>query len=183
VAAKILIAGVGYHDLRDLSLGPVLIERLAGDAWPAGVEVKDLSYGPVDVMHHLDECGPYERMIFVAGVRRYRQPGGVYSYRWRHALPPLDEIQACVAEAVTGIISLDNLLIIATYFGKLPRDVIVIEVEAVDDGWGEGLTPLIHTILPTVIETIRHYATEAWTAVLPHGHAHAVQVSDPREAS
>jgi hydrogenase maturation protease len=157
--AKILIAGVGYRNLRDMSLGPVLTDRLSQDAWPQGVEVEDLSYSPIGVMHNLDERGPYDRIIFVAGVRRDRQPGGVYSYRWEHQLPDPEEIQARVAEAVTGVISLDNLLIIATYFGKLPRDVMVIEVEAADASWGEGFAPYVETAIPKVIEEIRYYVT------------------------
>jgi len=39
--------------------------------------------------------------------------------------------------------SLENLLVIAAYFGKLPRDAVVIEVEALDDTWGEGLAPVM----------------------------------------
>lgn len=155
VSTKILIAGVGYRNLRDMSLGPVLIDRLVRDAWPHGVEVEDLSYGPVAVMHSLDERGPYDRIIFVAGVRRHRQPGGVYCYRWGHRLPAAEEVQARIAEAVTGVISLDNLLIIATYFGKLPRDVVVIEVEVADEGWGEEFTPQVEAAIPKVIEKIR----------------------------
>ena len=158
-SAKMLIAGVGYRNLRDMSLGPVLTDRLSQDAWPQGVEVEDLSYGPIGVMHHLDERGPYARIIFVAGVRRDRQPGGLYCYRWEHQLPDPEEVQARVAEAVTGVISLDNLLIIATYFGKLPRDVMVIEVEAAEASWGEGFTPDVETAIPKVIEQLRYYAT------------------------
>jgi hydrogenase maturation protease len=156
-SVKILIAGVGYRNLRDLSLGPVLTDRLSQDTWPPGVEVEDLSYGPIGVMHHLDEQGPYDRIIFVAGVRRDRQPGGIYCYRWEHQLPGPEEVQARVAEAVTGVISLDNLLIIASYFGKLPHDVMVVEVEAADAGWGEGLTPQVESAIPKVIEEIRSY--------------------------
>jgi hydrogenase maturation protease len=156
---KILIAGVGYRDLRDLSLGPVLMDRLAQDAWPAGIEVEDLSYSPIAVMHTLDEREPYDRMILVAGVKRQRPPGGPYCYRWDHRLPDAQEIQARVAEAVTGVISLENLLIIASYFGKLPDDVVVIEVEASDEGWGEGFTPYVESAIPAVIEAIRSYAT------------------------
>ena len=159
MTAKILIAGVGYRTLRDMSLGPVLMDRLVQDTWPHGVEVEDLSYGPVGVMHSLDEHGPYDRMIFVAGVRRHRQPGTVCCYRWGHQLPVAEEVQARVAESVTGIISLDNLLIIATYFGKLPRDVVVIEVEAADEGWGEGFTPDVEAVIPKVIDKIRSHVT------------------------
>jgi hydrogenase maturation protease len=154
---KILIAGVGYRNLRDMSLGPVLMDRLKLADWPQGVELEDLSYGPIGVMHNLDARGPYDRILFVAGVKRNRQPGGMYCYRWAHQLPDLEEIQARVAEAVTGVISLDNLLIIATYFGKLPRDVLVIEVEAADEGWGEGFSAHVQKAIPRVIAEIRRH--------------------------
>jgi Ni,Fe-hydrogenase maturation factor len=138
---RILFAGVGYRNLRDMSLGPVLMNRLMQDAWLPGVEIEDLSYGLVAVMHSLDDRGPYDRIILIGSVRRDWEPGGVYCYRWEHPLSDPEEVQARVVEAVTGVISLDTLLIIATYFGKLPRDVVVIEVEAADDSWGEGSRP------------------------------------------
>jgi hypothetical protein len=33
------------------------------------------------------------------------------------------------------------------------------EVEAADEGWGEGFTPEVESTLPAVIEMIRHYTT------------------------
>ena len=81
----------------------------------------------------------------------------MYCYRWAHQLPDPEEIQARVAEAVTGVISLDNLLIIATYFGKLPRDVLVIEVEAADEGWGEGFSAHVEKAIPRVVAEIRRH--------------------------
>jgi hydrogenase maturation protease len=154
-AAKILIAGVGYRHLRDLSVGPLLVDRLSQEQWPPGVDIADLSCSPIAVMHLLEEQGPYDRLLCIAGAQRQRPPGAVYSYRWDHRLPALDEIQARVAEAVSGVISLDNLLIIAAYFGKLPADVVVIEVEAADAGWGEGVTPPVEAALATVTDIIR----------------------------
>lgn len=152
--ARILIGGVGYRNLRDMSVGPLLSDRLQQCSWPEGVEVEDLSYGPIGVMHNLDDRPAYQRLILVAGVKREREPGRVYSYRWKHELPDEEEIQARVSEAITGVISLDNLLIIGSYFRKLPRDVSIIEVEAIDDNWGEELTPAVEDMLPAVIEEI-----------------------------
>ena len=156
-SARLLIAGVGYQNLRDMSLGPGLIERLGHEAWPPGVELDDLSYGPIGVLHTLEMRPPYDRIIFVAGVSRQRQPGRVYCYAWHHALPDLEDVQARVAEAVMGVISLDNLLIILTYFEILPRDVVVIEVEAADAGWGEGLSAPVAQAIPQVLATIHQH--------------------------
>jgi hydrogenase maturation protease len=153
----ILIAGIGYRNLRDMSVGPLLVDRLQQDDWPPGIDVKDLSYSPITMLHDFDDWPPYDRVILLAGVRRNRQPGGVYCYPWEHQRADTDEVQARVAEALMGVISLDNLLIIATYFGKLPRDVVVIEVEAADAGWGEGFTLAVEKALPQVLETIWQY--------------------------
>jgi hydrogenase maturation protease len=137
-----------------MSLGPVLIEQLRTADWPPGVELEDLSYGPLSVLHTLQARSPYDRIIFVAGVSRQRQPGTVYCYRWRHALPDPEEIQARVAEAVMGVISLDNLLVILTYFKRLPQDVVVVEVEAADTDWGNGLTAQVEAAIPHAVRAI-----------------------------
>jgi hydrogenase maturation protease len=154
-APRILIAGIGYSQLRDNSFGPILVAELRKLEWPEGIDVEDLSYGPVGVMHNLDERPAYEKIIFVAAVNRSRKPGGIYCYSWNRELPDPDEIQARVAEAVTGVISLDNLLIIATYFKKLPADVRVIEIEPIDEGWGDALTLEVEAAIPAIVERIR----------------------------
>jgi hydrogenase maturation protease len=152
---RILIAGIGYSQLRDNSFGPILIAQLQKLEWSQGIDVEDLSYGPIGVMHGLDERPPYEKIVFVAAVNRGRTPGGIYCYSWNHELPQPDEIQARVAEAVTGVISLDNLLVIATYFKKLPADVMVIEVEPADEGWGDGLTIEVEAAIPAIVQKIQ----------------------------
>ena len=55
-----------------------------------------------------------------------------------------------MAEAVTGVISLDNLLIVAGFFDALPADVVVIEVEPEDEGWGEGFSPAVQAAWPAL---------------------------------
>jgi Ni,Fe-hydrogenase maturation factor len=88
-------------------------------------------------------------------VQRGRVPGAVVRYSWSRRLPDDEEVQARVAEAITGVISLDNLLIIATYFDKLPRDVVVIEVQVADEDWGEALSPEVEGAIPRAIDEIR----------------------------
>jgi hydrogenase maturation protease len=150
---RVLIGGVGYRNLRDGSLGPYLADRLAEQAGN-GIEVEDVSYHPVGVSQNLQERPPYDRLVLVAAVRRGRPPGTIEAYRWNGALPPPDEIQARVAEAVTGVISLDNLLVVCGALGGLPEDVRVVEVEPADDGWGEGFSGELETRLPEVEEAV-----------------------------
>jgi Ni,Fe-hydrogenase maturation factor len=55
---RTLIAGVGYSNLSDLSVGPLVAAQLRGEEWPAHVEVDDLSYGPIAVVHRFAETLP-----------------------------------------------------------------------------------------------------------------------------
>ncbi|MBA2314480.1 MAG: hypothetical protein H0V87_03755 [Chloroflexi bacterium] len=133
----ILVGGVGYHDLRDLSFGPRLIERMGRETWPADVEVQDLSYGPMAVVQWLqDEPGRFDRLVLAGAVERGRTPGALVSYAWTQSAVPPDEVQGRVAEAVTGVLGLDNLLVIAQWFGVLPADTWVVELEPVELEWG-----------------------------------------------
>ncbi len=150
---RVLIGGVGYRHLRDGSLGPHLADLLAADS-PDGVEVEDLSYGPVAVSHTLRERPAYDRLVLVASVRRGRPAGTVESYNWQGELPPPAEVQARVSEAVTGVISLDNLLVVCAAFGGLPTDVRVVEVEPGDDGWGDGFSAEVAARLPEIMEAV-----------------------------
>jgi hydrogenase maturation protease len=150
---RVLVAGVGYRFLRDGSLGPYMADTLAPRAGN-GIEVEDLGYHPIGFKQNLDDRPPYDRIIFVAGVARGRTPGTIEAYSWDHALPSKEEIQDRVSEAVTGIISLDNLLIVTEALGTLPDDVRVVEAEPVDENWGEGFSPEIEAKLLEIEEVI-----------------------------
>jgi hydrogenase maturation protease len=156
---RVLVGGVGYRNLRDDSVGPWVADALAGRA-QNGIEVEDLSYGPVQITHNLQDRPPYDRLVLVGAVRRGRRPGSIERYRWDGELPPAVEIQARVAEAVTGVISLDNVLVVCGAFGGLPGDVRVVEIEPAEEGWGEGFSPEIEARLPDVLEAV-------WTSVAP----------------
>ena len=92
--------------------------------------------------------------VLVGSMERGREPGTVEAYRWHGDLPSRDEIQARVSEAVTGVISLDNTLIVCGALGGLPEDVRVVEVEPEDQGWGDGFSRTIEERLPEVLEAV-----------------------------
>lgn len=136
---RVLIGGVGYQHLRDLSAGLHVLARLgAGPALGDRVDLEDLSYGPIDVLFLLQRRPRYAAGIFVTGATRGRPPGSVACRRWEPSPITADELQDRVVEGLTGVISLDNLLYICGHFGALPSEVIVVEVEPADEGWGEG---------------------------------------------
>ena len=102
----------------------------------------------------------YGRIVLFASVERGREPGEVSCYRWPGDLPDAEEIQQRVGEAVMGVISLDNLLIIGGHFGVFPPDVVVVEVEPEETGWGADFTPRVVAALGEVIATVRRAALD-----------------------
>ncbi len=160
---RVLVAGVGYSHMRDLSIGPALVPFLQALDWPAGIDVDDLSFGPIAVVQRFqDHPGWYQRVVFVAGVVRGRRPGQITVSRWEGDLPPDGEVQQRISEAVTGVISLDNLLVIAERFGVLPADVVVVEVEPADTGWGEGFSPQVEARWNEILKTVQEVALRGY---------------------
>ncbi|MDP3768980.1 MAG: hydrogenase maturation protease [Dehalococcoidia bacterium] len=156
-----LVGGVGYRFTRDLAFGPLMIDRLRREAWARGVEVEDLSYAPVAIVQRWMDAPP-DRLILIGAVPRDgRTPGTFVRYCPSVVLPPPDEIQVRIGEALTGIISLDNLVIAAKAFGTLPRDVEVLEVEPVDHGWGEGLSTPIQAAASEALTALRELLAPA----------------------
>ena len=142
-----------------MSVGPWVADQLDG-ASDGGVEVEDVSYHPVGLSQNLQDRLPYDRVVLVGSLERGRPPGTVTAYRWDGELPGRDEIQQRVSEAVTGVISLDNTLIVCAALGGLPGDVRVVEVEPEDQGWGDGFSPTIEQRLPEVLEAV-------WSSTTP----------------
>ena len=156
---RVLVGGVGYRFLRDESVGPYMADLLARQP-PDGVEVEDLGYHSVGLAQNLQERPPYDRVVFVAAVRRGREPGTLETYRWSGVLPSAAEIQGYVGEAAVGMISLDGHLIVCGAFGGLPDDVRVVEVEPGEEGWGEGFSEPVVARLDEIEEAV-------WTSTRP----------------
>lgn len=156
---RVLVGGIGYRNLRDGSIAFHVIDRVAGQE-SNGLEVEDVSYHPVGLSQNLQERQPYDRIVLVASVARGRSPGTVTAYRWDQQLPDNDEIQTRVSEAVTGVISLDNTLVVCGALGGFPDDVRVVEVEPGSEQWGEELSPEVEERLPEIVKAV-------WTSTRP----------------
>jgi hydrogenase maturation protease len=164
VVRRTLIGGIGYRNLRDHSVGVAAVDHLALRDWPEGVVVEDVSYGPIAVLQRLED-EPADRrfaraVIVAAPLREGRLPGSVTCYRWDGVLPSSDEIQRAVADAVTGVIFLDNTLIVTRYFGALPEEVVVVEVEPEIHEFGETFSPAIAGIFDELCELVITLATD-----------------------
>ncbi len=142
---KVLIAGVGHPNLTDLSFGQIFLAHLKEQEWPENVDLENLSFGAIAVLQWFqDNPGKYDKVVFISAAERERREAGVLEvYHWK--FPRLHEpvVQECVAESVTGIISLDNLMVILQFFKALPPKVVVFDLEPVDSKIGFECSPEI----------------------------------------
>ena len=157
---RVLVGTVGYHLLRDYSIGPHLLPRLRALDWPLGVEVDELNWGPIAVVQQFETLPqPYDRVVILVATDSGREPGTITVQRWCGGLPSIAAIQDRVAEAVTGTISVHNLLIIGEYFRIWPSEVFLIDVQPGIEEAGETFTPEVEAVIPTVLETVWQVAT------------------------
>ncbi len=155
-ASRVLIGTVGYHLLRDYSIGPNLLPQLQSMDWPAGVVVDEMNWGPVAIVQQLETLPePYDRVVILTATDLAKPPGTITLRRWRGGLPPPEQIQDRVAEAVTGTISAENLLIIDEHFGIWPAETIVVDVQPGPEAAGDTFTPAIDAVIPDVIRMIQ----------------------------
>jgi len=163
---RVLIGGVGYRNLRDHSFGVLAVDALAARSWPSDVSVEDISYNPITVVQRLED-DPAERRfglaVILGAVDRGRQAGTLTVYRWDTVLPDATRVQAAVAEAVTGVIALDNTLIVARHFGALPPAVVV-EVEPRSHAFGPELSPEVARALERACQLVTDLALDPATA-------------------
>lgn len=181
---RAVIGGVGYRNLRDHSLGIVMSDELEALASPPALQVEDLCYGPVAVAQWFLDEADVNRAVFITAIAREdgRPPGTICAYRWDHVLPNDEEIQRCVVDAVTGVIFLDNTLVVVEWMKALPHETIVIEVEPLEHAFGDEMSPAVAAAYADVRRLALHYATDVdagrtlhvrslgggWSAAAPH---------------
>ena len=179
---RVLVAGVGYRNLRDYSLGVVFTDALAALDLPANVSVEDLSFNPIAVVQRLEDDPPerrFARAIFISAINRgTRMAGTVTAYRWDGVLPPADEIHRAVCDAVTGVIHLDNTLIVARHFGALPDDLIVVEVEPFAHEFGDAFSAPVADAFDRTWALVTSLVTDEYAAArLPRSQLGGIELT------
>lgn len=155
-----LIAGVGHRFWSDLSVGPVWHDRLAALDWPDDVAVEDFGFGAIAMTQRLGD-ERFRQAVFVAGEERGRPPGTLRLAPYEPAEIAPELVQAYVTEAGAGVIALDPLLEIARHFGVLPEETWLLEVEPVQSGWGEAMSPVMEALYPEALRLLRSFAEGA----------------------
>ncbi len=154
-----LIAGIGYINLSDSSVGPIAAAELKKHGWPNEVSVEDLSYGPIAVVHNLHDASPlYDRLILITAADFGAKPPAMRWSRWEAKLPDASIVQRRIEEALSGVIDWTNLLVVLQQFEALPPEVFVIAVQPVETSFGMELTAGVSALLPEVLRLARELA-------------------------
>ena len=160
LSKKTLIGTVGYHILGNHSMPPMLFSHLKDLSLPNHIKVDELNWGPVAVvqMFQAEEL-PFEKVIILCAVEREgREIGEIDVFQWQGDLPDEEQIQACVGDAATGVISVENLLVIGEYFKVWKDEVYLVDVEPGPEVAGEQWTEEMQNAIPDIISTIKRLA-------------------------
>ena len=160
---RTLVGAVGYRNLRDHSVSFEIIDRLSCDDLGPEVVIEDTSYNPIAVVQWLQGDNPenrFDRVVFVAAIERCRPPAAITAYRWDGVLPSDEAVQAAVVEAVTGVIALENTVVIAGYFHVLPPTVAIVEIEPVDHAFGSEFSASVAAAIEPACALIRRLARD-----------------------
>ncbi len=125
---------VGYYPfLRGYPLGPELMSSLRGRPWAAALDIREMNWGPIAIVQEFQaQVAQPERVVLVGAVDRGLPPRSVSCRRWAGAtLDPL-AVQRRIFEAVTGVISLDNLIVIGAHFGVWPEMLLTVELQSLE---------------------------------------------------
>ncbi|MEO1919828.1 MAG: hypothetical protein ABGW81_09045 [Paracoccaceae bacterium] len=138
--ATIALGIVGYYQfIKGYPLGPELMERLEEYVWPEhNVEIREMNWGPVAIVQDFQANSTvYDRIVLISAVQRGKPKGSVTCRHWIGGKLDVLAIQDRIFEAVTGIISIENLLVIGEHFEIWPKELIVIEVELPEESVGD----------------------------------------------
>ncbi len=137
--AKIGIGLVGYYQfVRGYPIGPTLKELIEKANWSDNIEIKEMNWGPIAIVQEFQaEKIKYDRFLLITAIDRGMPLGSVTCRRWVGGAIDVLSIQERIFEAVTGVISMDNLLVIGEHFGIWPKEVVTIEAQLADTAMGD----------------------------------------------
>jgi len=158
ISGKVFIGTVGYHNLSNHSIGPALLPQLQKMQWREGVDIDELNWGPIAIVQKFQSLPThYDRVILLAAIERPgRNIGDITVFQWMGKLPDEELIQRCIGDAVTGVISVENLLIIGEHFKIWTGETFVVDVEPGPEQAGENFTEEMQQAIPDLILTLQH---------------------------
>ncbi len=139
-AADVLIGIVGFSPVIDsYPLGPRLMEALKArlENRP-DVAVENMTWSPIHIVQRFQDEGAVRprRVVLVGAAAVNISPGRVRGFRWTGGAVAGAAMQERIYEAVTGVVDLENTLIIGSHFKVWPDDVFSVEIDLPADTFG-----------------------------------------------
>ena len=137
---KILIGIVGYSPVLDsYPLGPNLMNNLKERDWAnINVDIQNMTWSPIHITQRLQENKlEFDRVVLVGSKTISTNPGRVESYKWKSKKVDEIKIQERIFEGVTGVVALENTLVIGDYFKIWPKEVFTVEVDLPGEVFGD----------------------------------------------
>jgi len=136
----VLIGIVGYSPVIDAyPLGPKLMAALQSKvAVRDDVMVENMTWGPIHVVQRFQDEGAVRprRVVLIGAAATSRVPGRVRGFRWTGGDLPAAAMQERIYEAVTGVVDIENTLVIGSHFGVWPDEIFSVEVDLPADTFG-----------------------------------------------
>jgi hypothetical protein len=128
--------------------------------WPDTVSLEEMNWGPIAIVQQFQAMSkPYRRVVLVCALQRpHREIGDITCFRWPGILPSDEQIQACIGDAVTGVVSIENLLVIGEHFDIWPDELYILDMEPGPEESGPTLTPQMSEHVPELLKNIRHFS-------------------------
>jgi len=177
-SADVLIGIVGFSPVIDaFPLGPKLMDALKTRLQNRpDVGVENMTWSPIHVVQRFQDEGAVRprRVVLVGAAAVSEVPGLVRGFRWTGGSVPAAAMQERIYEAVTGVVDLENTLIIGSHFDVWPEDVFDVEVDLPADTFGNmviadslgesesdgpGFSP--EAVIAELVETTLAYALDA----------------------
>ncbi len=139
-AGKTLIGIVGYTPVLDCyPLGPrlmVTLEQAFADR--SDITIENMTWGPIHIVQRFQDPDVTKPtcLILIGNTATSVVPGRIHAHRWVGGTLPEQVIQERIYEAVTGIVDIENTLVIGDHFGIWPEACFSIEVDMQADAFG-----------------------------------------------
>lgn len=161
---RTVLGTVGYQLLSNHSIASILTETIRARDWAKHITLEEMNWGPIAIVQWFQSLEtPFDRVVlFTAIERKKRKIGDVTIFRWGGRTPSDKGIQACIGDAATGVISVENLLIIGEYFKIWPEEVYIVDVEPGPENAGITLSTEVSERVLEYLDILEIVCREGW---------------------
>ena len=136
---RTLVGIVGYTPVLPIfPLGPRLMAELKDAVAGLNVAVENMTWGPIHIVQRFQapDAAQFDRVVLVGAASAAPDPGRVSAYRWRGGELPEADLQERVYEGITGVVDIENTLVIGDHFRIWPEEMFTVEAELPADAFG-----------------------------------------------